>query len=147
MTVLADNFYPIKKYLLFILLFCTVSIAAQKDSTVIPASKPSADVASKPSQTAAFPGGHQAFVKEILKNFRTSGLVKAEIMRAKAVATFIVDAEGNMIDIKIESYEYKMVKDEFLRALKMVKTQWIPAEQDGKKVRSTMRQPLVFSLQ
>jgi hypothetical protein len=52
-----------------------------------------------------------------------------------------------MVDIKIESYEYKMVKDEFLRALKMVKTQWIPAEQSGKKVRSIMRQPLVFSLQ
>lgn len=68
-------------------------------------------------------------------------------MKAKAVATFIVDAEGNMVDIKIESYEYKMVKDEFLRTLKLIKTQWIPAEQNGKKVRSIMKQPLVFSLQ
>ena len=35
----------------------------------------------------------------------------------------------------------------FLRALKMVKTKWIPAEQNGKKVRNLMRQPLVFNLQ
>lgn len=147
MTALEDKIYPMKKYLFFILLFWAVSIAAQKDSTVIPGPKPSVDAEPRPSQIAAFPGGHQAFVKEVLKNFRTSPLVKAEIMKAKAVATFIIDTEGNMVDIKIESYEYKMVKDEFLRALKMIKTQWIPAEENGKKVRSIMRQPLVFSLQ
>ena len=147
MTALEDKRYFMKKYLFFILLFWTVSLAAQKDSAVIPDPKPSVDTEPRPSRIAAFPGGHQAFVKEILKNFRTSPLVKAEIMKAKAVATFIVDTEGNMIDINIESYEYKMVKDEFLRALKMVKTQWIPAEQNGKKARSIMRQPLVFSLQ
>lgn len=136
-----------KKYIFFVLIFWAVCISAQKDSTIIPGPDPSAVIKKTPEKPAEFPGGHKAFVAEILKNFRTSPLVKAEIMKAKAVASFMVDTDGNMVDIKIESYEYKMVKDEFLRALKMIRTQWIPAEQDGKKVRSLMRQPLVFSLQ
>ncbi|MGG5209287.1 hypothetical protein ACQWU4_10070 [Chryseobacterium sp. MIQD13] len=136
-----------KKYLFFILLFCFISASAQKDSTAAQRAKPIVSAESAPFKAAEFPGGHRAFVTEILKNFRTSPLVKAEIMSARAVANFIVDAEGNMTNIRIESYEHTMVRDEFLRALKMVKTKWIPAEQDGKKVRSVMRQPLVFNLQ
>lgn len=134
------------KSLFFILFFWAVSMNAQKDSTVFPQPQPKASVESAPHKMPEFPGGHRAFVTEVLKNFRTFPLVKAEIMRAKASAKFIVDTEGNMIDIKIESYEHTMVRDEFLRALKMVKTKWIPAEQDGKKIRSIMRQPLVFNL-
>ncbi|UWX59831.1 energy transducer TonB [Chryseobacterium oranimense] len=135
-----------KKYLLFLLVFWVVSIAAQ-DSMAVKGPKPMASAGSASTKSPEFPGGHRAFVTEILKYFRTYPMVKAEIMSAKAVATFIVDTEGNMVDIKIESYEYKIVRDEFLRALKMVKTKWIPAEQDGKKVRNLMRQPLVFNLQ
>jgi hypothetical protein len=136
-----------KKYLLFILVFRALSVAAQKDSTVVPGHQPMAVAESASTKPPEFPGGHRAFVTEVLKYFRTYPMVKAEIISAKAVATFIVDTEGNMVDIKIESYEYKIVRDEFLRALKMVKTKWIPAEQDGKKVRNLMRQPLVFNLQ
>lgn len=146
-TVSEDNSEVMRKYLFFILLFWAVSIAAQKDSTVVPGVKPMAETVSLPTKTAEFPGGHRAFVNEILKNFKTAPLVKAGIMSAKVVATFIVDTEGKMVDIKIESYEHPMVKNEFLRTLKMVKTLWIPAEQNGKKVRSIMRQPLIFNLQ
>lgn len=131
------------KSLFFILLFWTAFMNAQKDSTRSPKLQPTASASYKKPE---FPGGHRAFVTEVLKNFRTSPLVRAEIMSAKASANFIVDTEGNMMDIKIESYEHAMVRDEFLRALKMVKTKWIPAEQNGKKVRSVMRQPLVFNL-
>ena len=98
---------------LLILLFWALSIPAQKDSTVVPGSKLTAAAESSSTKPPEFPGGHGAFVTEILKYFRTSPMVKAEIMSAKAVATFIVDAEGNMLDIKIESYEYKIVRDEF----------------------------------
>lgn len=136
-----------KKYIFFVLIFWAASVAAQKDFTFIPGPDPSAVVKTAPEKPAEFPGGHRAFVAEILKNFRTSPLVKAEIMRAEAVASFMVDTEGDMVDIKIESYEHQLVKNEFLRALKMIKTRWIPAERDGKKVRSLMKQPLVFNLQ
>ncbi|WP_160138173.1 hypothetical protein [Chryseobacterium sp. c4a] len=134
------------KSFLFILIFWVAYTNAQSDSTTAPKAQPTSPVESAPRKTPEFPGGHKAFVTKVLKNFRTSPLVKAEIMRAKASANFIVDTEGNMVDIKIESYEHTMVRDEFLRALKMVKTKWIPAEQDGKKVSSVMRQPLVFNL-
>ncbi|MEY8758309.1 hypothetical protein [Chryseobacterium tongliaoense] len=136
-----------KRFFLILFLFCTITISAQKDSTVVPGSKPLPDVVSSPSKVAEFPGGHRAFVREILANFRTAPVVKADIVKAKAVATFVIDTEGNMTDIKIESYQHQMVRDEFLKALKMIKTQWIPAEENGKKVRSIMRQPLIFNLQ
>jgi hypothetical protein len=147
MTVSEGKLLRMRKYLFFILLFWIVSVAAQKDSTVVPGVKPIAEAVSLPTTTAEFPGGHRAFVNEILKNFKTAPLAKAGIMNAKVIATFIVDTEGKMVDIKIESYEHPMVKNEFLRTLKMVKIPWIPAEQNGKKVRSIMRQPLIFNLQ
>ncbi|EJL70853.1 Gram-negative bacterial tonB protein [Chryseobacterium populi] len=134
-------FFPI------LFLFCGITVSAQKDSTIVPGLKPLTDVTSAPSKIAEFPGGHQAFVRKILDNFHTPPLVKADIVKAKAVATFIVDTEGNMTDIKIESYQHQMVRDEFLKALKMIKTKWIPAEQNGQKVKSLMRQPLIFNLQ
>lgn len=147
MTVSEGNLYSMRKYLVFILMFWAAAVSAQKDSAIVPTVKPSVYAESALTKSAEFPGGHQAFVTAILKNFRTSPLVKAGVMSARAVASFIVDTDGNMVNIKIESYESEMVKDEFLRALKMVKTQWIPAEEEGKKVRSLMRQPLVFNLQ
>lgn len=148
MTVLADKSLIMKKYFLFILfLLCSIPVSAQKDSTAVPGPKPLSDVVSAPSKIAEFPGGHQVFVRKILDNFQTAPLVRADIVKAKAVATFVVDTEGNMTDIKIESYQHQMVRDEFLKALKMIKTKWIPAEQNGQKVKSIMRQPLIFNLQ
>lgn len=145
MTVLEDNFNR-KKFLIFVMMFWAASTSAQITS-------PPSEPLPKPQDTLVnfknpeFPGGHRAFVQKILKNFRTSVPARQNIKTAKVIATFIVEPDGSMSQFAIESSENELVKNEFLRALKMVATQWIPAEKDGVKVKARMRQPLVFVLE
>lgn len=122
-------------------------------STFAQITPPPIDPSPKPQDTLAnfknpeFPGGHRAFVQQFLKNFRTSIPAKENIKTAKVIATFIVEPDGSMSQFAIESSENELVKNEFLRALKMVTTKWVPAEKDGVKVKAKMRQPLVFILE
>lgn len=142
MIISADKFLVMKKFFsLIILLFCTIFISAQKDSVGV-AGEPIA----KSKSTPEFPGGHQAFSMQIFNNFQSHQLVRSNIERAKAVATFFIEPDGSMSDIKIESYENELVKNEFLKAIRRVKTKWIPAEKNGEKVRMKMKQPLIFQL-
>ncbi|ASK31310.1 hypothetical protein CEY12_14895 [Chryseobacterium sp. T16E-39] len=99
------------------------------------------------SKNPEFPGGHQAFVKKILNNFQTGVLARLNISSVKAVASFVVEKDGSMGDIQIESYENEIIKKEFLKALKSVNTKWTPGEIKGEKVRMKMRQPLIFRLE
>lgn len=133
-----------KKYAAFILLlFCVVSISAQQDS-IKPSESNSPIKIEKLSKSPEFPGGHQAFVKKILSNFRTPLLTKLNNSSAKAIATFVVEKDGSMDNIRIESSENEIVKKEFLKALQNINTKWIPGEINGEKTSTRMRQPLVF---
>lgn len=139
-----------KKYIAFLLiLFCLISIDAQKDSIKYPEVKVGSDYGKKASldKTPEFPGGHAAFMKQIINNFNTSRLARQNISKARAIAVFDIDKEGNMINLRMESYDYEAVKTEFLRALNKVKTKWIPGEKNGEKVKMRMRQPLQFNLE
>jgi hypothetical protein len=133
-----------KKHLAIIfLLFCIASISAQQDS-IKPIESNVPIKMEKSSKNPEFPGGHQAFVKKILSNFRTPLLSKLNISSAKAIATFVVEKDGSMGSIKIESSENEIVKKEFLKALQSINTKWIPGEINGEKTSTRMRQPLVF---
>lgn len=138
-----------KKYIAFLLiLFGIISIDAQKDSIQYPEIKAGSDYKKKTSvdKVPEFPGGHSAFMRQIINNFKTSALSKQNIAKARAIAVFDIDTDGNMINLKIESYDHEMVKKEFLSALNKIKTKWIPGEQNGEKVKMRMRQPLQFNL-
>ncbi|PIF43744.1 hypothetical protein CLU96_0658 [Chryseobacterium sp. 52] len=135
-----------KKCLFFSMLFWVVSMAAQKDSAIAPPVEKPGSI-STDFKSPEFPGGHQAFVKEVLKNFQTAVPARLNIQKAKATATFMVETDGSMSNIQMESYEHEAVKNEFLKALKQVTTKWIPAEENGKKLRARMRQPLIFIIQ
>ena len=138
-----------KKYFAFLLIVLgVISIDAQKDSIHSPDVKVGSEYGKKSSvdKIPEFPGGHAAFMKQIINNFNTTPLWKQNIARASAIAVFDIDKEGNMINLRVESYDYEAVKIEFLRALNKVKTKWVPGEQNGEKVKMRMRQPLHFNL-
>ncbi|WP_265426787.1 hypothetical protein [Chryseobacterium sp. YIM B08800] len=139
-----------KKYCaLLLILFCLISIDAQKDSIKYAEVKAGSDYGKKSSldKIPEFPGGHAAFMKQIINNFNTTPLWKQNIARASAIAVFDIDKEGNMINLRVESYDYAAVKTEFLSALNKIKTKWIPGEKNGEKVKMRMRQPLQFNLE
>ncbi|AZB31308.1 hypothetical protein [Chryseobacterium balustinum] len=138
-----------KKYIAFLLiLFCGIFIDAQKDSIQSPDVKVGSDYRKKTSveKTPEFPGGHSAFMRQIINQFNTSKLAKQNIAKARAIAVFDIDKEGNMINLRMESYDNEAVKTEFLSALNKIKTKWIPGEKNGEKVKMRMRQPLQFNL-
>lgn len=137
-----------KKYIAFLLiLFGIISIDAQKDSIHSPEVKAESDYRKISSdKIPEFPGGHAAFMKLIIGNFNTSRLARQNISKARAIAVFDIDKEGNMINLRMESYDHEAVKTEFLNALNKIKTKWVPGEQNGKKVKMRMRQPLQFNL-
>ncbi|MEG1592212.1 hypothetical protein [Chryseobacterium sp.] len=137
-----------KKYFAFLLiLFCIISIDAQKDSIQYPDVKAGSDYGKISSdKIPEFPGGHAAFMKQIINNFNTSRLARQNISKARAIAVFDIDKEGNMINLRMESYDHEAVKTEFLSALNKIKTKWVPGEQNGEKVKMRMRQPLQFNL-
>ncbi|WP_175620376.1 hypothetical protein [Chryseobacterium schmidteae] len=138
-----------KKYIAFLLILLgIIFIDAQKDSIQSSDVKVESDHTKKSSldKTPEFPGGHAAFMKQIINNFNTSRLAKQNIAKARAIAVFDIDKEGNMINLRMESYDHEAVKTEFLSALNKIKTKWIPGEQNGEKVKMRMRQPLQFNL-
>ncbi|MET3034677.1 energy transducer TonB [Chryseobacterium sp. NRRL B-14859] len=130
-----------KKYFLLIILCCT-ALYAQEAPAAVPATD-SSGVYKVPS----FPGGHQAFTREFIRNFRTAIPASQNIKKARVTATFFVNEDGSMSQFMIESSESDAVKNEFLKALKKITTKWTPAERNGKPVRAKMRQPLIFILE
>ena len=57
---------------------------------------------------------------------------------------FIVDKEGSLSDIKAISGP-KELQEESIRVVKE-SGKWIPAVQNGKKVRAYKRQPIIYKL-
>ncbi|QIY91685.1 hypothetical protein FOB44_13935 [Chryseobacterium gallinarum] len=140
----------INKYMMIgMLLLITFSVKAQQQASAInqhtkqtPASNPKSGSGNNGPQ---FPGGMAAFKKEFVRNFRSRVLHNSGIKEASAIATFIIEKDGSMSNIKIESTDNEIIQDEFIRALKKIKTQWIPGEQNGTKIRVKARQPLIFT--
>ncbi len=92
-----------------------------------------------------YPGGKEAwirFLRKTLGNYPQEALDQQ--IQGTVVIQFIVDREGNVSDIEAISGP-KELRDAAIRATKK-SGKWIPAEQNGRKVKSYKRQPFVFQL-
>lgn len=93
-----------------------------------------------------YPGGSPAWSRFLNKN--VSGRYPQDAIdqgiEGKVVIQFIVDREGNISGIEaVEGPEE--LRDLAIRTIKK-SGKWIPAEQNGNKVKSYKRQPFVFQL-
>ena len=85
-----------------------------------------------------FPGGLQEFYNYIGKKYKTPN-VKG--LKGRILVTFVIEKDGSVTDIKvIEDIGYG-TGEEAIRVLKKCK-KWIPAEQNGKKVRVQYSLPI-----
>ena len=130
------------KYLLFLLiLFFTVQTTsaqeenlAQEKATDENAIYNTTFIEVKPQ----FPGGLQEFYNYIGKKYKTPN-VKG--LKGRVLVTFVIEKDGSVTDIKvIEDIGYG-TGEEAIRVLKKCK-KWIPAEQNGKKVRVQYSLPI-----
>lgn len=96
---------------------------------------------------AGFPGGAGAWQKFLERNLngQTPSDNGAPEGSYRVMVQFVVDKEGNVSDVKpLSSYGYGM-EDEAVKAIKKG-PKWIPAEQNGRKVKAYRTQPIVFQV-
>lgn len=90
-----------------------------------------------------FPGGNKILFTFISKNFKYTDEMKENEVKGRVVASFVVEKDGSLSDIKvIRSIGYG-TEDEVLRILKSM-PKWIPGEQNGKKVRCSYLIPIMI---
>jgi periplasmic protein TonB len=94
---------------------------------------------------ASFPGGTAAWKKYLEKNYNFSQRTLKNKISGSATIDFVIDTTGSVILPRIaKSVEITMDK-EVIRVISN-SPKWIPAIQDGKKVRAYRRQPFSASI-
>ncbi|MBK7098962.1 MAG: energy transducer TonB [Sphingobacteriales bacterium] len=97
---------------------------------------------------ASYPGGPSAWRTFLERNLKPE--VGVDNGAAWSVYTvivqFIVDKEGNMIDVKRLSINGHGMEQEAVRVIKN-SGKWKPAIQNGREVKAYRRQPITFQIQ
>lgn len=86
-----------------------------------------------------YPDGINEFYKFIAKNYRTPK--SKEFVGGKVFVSFVIEKDGSLTDIKVLKDAGFGTGEEAIRVLKKCK-KWLPAEQDGKKVRCSYTLPI-----
>ncbi|MFN7099633.1 MAG: M56 family peptidase, partial [Flavobacterium sp.] len=86
-----------------------------------------------------FPGGLKNFYKFISANFKTDGNFKKE----EIMASFIIESDGSISQIKIKNRILDKTKEEAIRVLKL-SPKWNPARVDEKPVRYQFVLPITI---
>jgi len=92
-----------------------------------------------------YPGGAAAWQRFLNKNLRFSQEAIDNEIQGAVVVQFIVDQEGNVSNVEAISGPEEL-RAEAVRVIKK-SGQWTPAIQNGRKVKSYKRQPIIFRLQ
>lgn len=157
-----------KKILLFSTLLVTVlscklekkedenSINVQKDMKEVMNLRPVSDNAlddeyiknenfTEVDQKAEYPGGIASFNKQFISRFRTPDL-PSDIKRIQIIIQFTIEADGTVTDLKTLRDPGNGAAKEAIRVLNSM-PKWIPAELNGKKVRSQFTLPITIQVQ
>ena len=94
---------------------------------------------------STYPGGPQAWMRFLLKNFHTPEQVAAEGIGGKVMVQFIVDKEGNVSNVQAISGP-EALQAEAVRVIKK-SGKWEAAIHNGRKVNSYKKQPIIVELQ
>ena len=97
---------------------------------------------------ASFKGGAEGWANFLRKNLDANVPVRkgAPVGYHRAMALFVVGADGTISDIKIIHDPGFGMGEEFIRILKK-SPKWIPAQQFGRNLKAYRKQPLTFVVQ
>lgn len=87
-----------------------------------------------------FPGGMEKFYKFVKDNFRTP----EDTPGGRMIVSFVVEKDGSLTDIKVPRPAGPGTAEEAIRMLKRC-PRWVPAEQNGRKVRCMFTLPIVIA--
>jgi protein TonB len=106
--------------------------------------RPEADAVTKPGDKEAdFPGGVKNWVKYLQKTIKTPERAANFRTNNTALIAFAVNVKGEIEDEHIVSSVEYSADQEALRVIRN-SPPWIPAEQDGHKVKAYRIQPITF---
>ena len=88
-----------------------------------------------------YPGGMQAFYNFVGQNFNMPDI---NGLNGKVFIQFVIEKDGSLTDIKIMRDIGHGTGEEAVRVIKLA-ANWIPGEQDGKKVRTLYSLPITIS--
>lgn len=96
-------------------------------------------------QFPEFPGGDEARMLFLRKNIKYPRSAQEEGIQGTVYATFIVEKDGSLSDIKILRGLSSDINSEVIRVIKLF-PKWIPGKQNGKIVRVQYNIPVRFVL-
>jgi protein TonB len=93
-----------------------------------------------------YPGGMPAWLRYLNKNFRYPDEGLNNEIQGTVMVQFIVDKEGNVSDVEAVSGPTEGgLREEAMRVIRKSGL-WIPAIQNGRKVKSYKKQPVIFKI-
>jgi len=92
-----------------------------------------------------FPGGDSELMKFFSQNLVYPEIAKRAGIEGKVILSFIVDKNGNIVDVKVAKSIGAGCDEEAMRVLKIM-SRWIPGKQNGNPVITRMNLPVVFKL-
>lgn len=98
-----------------------------------------------PDKEAQFPGGFSAFLQYITENFNYSTVELIDDTRTTVHVRFDVAVNGSISNITIEKGVSQAFDDEAIRIVQNMPN-WIPAENAGEKVKSSVLVPIRICL-
>lgn len=106
---------------------------------------PDSTVFDKVEQEAEFPGGPEAWLRYLQSNLNADVPIKKRAKNGTytVIVRFIVNKDGTISNIKAETNYGHGMEKEVIRVIKEGPN-WMPAIQDGRKVRAYRRQPVTF---
>ena len=104
------------------------------------------DITDYPDQEATYPGGAASMKQFLADNIRYPETSMESGDQGKVFIEFVVEKNGSISSIKILRSVTKEIDREAKRVIELMPN-WIPAELDGKPVRSRCRIPITFSLE
>jgi TonB family protein len=96
-------------------------------------------------KSAEFPGGMQAFYQFIGSTTHYPDSARANNIQGKVYASFVINKDGSLNEIKILKAPSNDIADETVRVLKL-SPPWTPGNQRGIAVRQQFTVPINYSL-
>ncbi len=97
-------------------------------------------------QMPSFKGGDAALMEWLNKNIKYPVVAEENGIQGRVVATFVVERDGSITDVKIVKSVDPSLDKEAVRVLKAM-PKWIPGKQNGQAVRVKYTVPVTFRLQ
>ena len=97
-------------------------------------------------QMPEFPGGQAALLKWISDHIKYPAVAEENGIQGRVVATFVVERDGSVTDVKVARGIDPSLDKEAVRVLKMM-PKWNPGKQNGSAVRVKYTVPVTFRLQ